>query len=198
MQKKPNLKHLYLPLHLDLEPHLVSCSQFSASSELAVQKTPHSSLTFFHPQSPRLSDSGWHWVDHMQPAWYAACLVCWSRAALVGGITSYVLCCRANMSSLTLSTRRAVLDMSYSTLGQQTSPGSPGHHHSVWEDTNFVYWGWEKPLSKCPRFVKHSSRLYYVVIQYHNLWRHERIECLWSSVVQYSSAGHVHQFHLRL
>lgn len=116
LQVKPNLKHLHLPRHSDLQPHVASCSQLCAIGAFAVQKTPHCSPSFFHPQSAGLSASGWHWVawPHMQPAWYAACLVCWSRAALVGGMASYGLCFRANMSSLASSTLTAVLDRSYS------------------------------------------------------------------------------------
>ena len=116
VQVNPNLKHLHLPRHSDLQPHLANCSQLCATGAFAVQNTPHCSPSFFHPQSAGLSASGWHWVawPHMQPAWYAARLVCWSRAALVGGMASYGLCFRANMSSLASSTLTAVLDRSHS------------------------------------------------------------------------------------
>ena len=116
VQVNPNLKHLHLPRHSDLQPHLASCSQLCATGAFAVQNNPHCSPIFFHPQSAGLSASGWHWVawPHMQPAWYAARLVCWSRAALVGGTASYGLCFRANMPSLASSTLTAVLDRSHS------------------------------------------------------------------------------------
>ena len=115
VQVNPNLKHLHLPRHSDLQPHLASCSQLCATGAFAVQNNPHYSPIFFQPQSAGLSASGWHWVawPHMQAAWYAARLVCWSRAALVGGMASYGLCFRANMSSLA-STLTAVIDRSYS------------------------------------------------------------------------------------
>lgn len=88
---KWNPFYLHLPRHSGLQPHLASCSQLCATGAFAVQKTPHCSPSFFHPQSAG---------PHMQLAWYAARLVCWSRAALVGGMASYGLCFWANKSSL--------------------------------------------------------------------------------------------------
>jgi hypothetical protein len=116
VQVNPNLKHLHLPRHSDLQPHLANCSQLCATGAFAVQNNPHYSPIFFQPQSAGLSATGWHWVawPHMQPAWYAARLVRWSRAALVGGTASYGLCFRANMPSLASSTLTAVLHRSHS------------------------------------------------------------------------------------
>ena len=44
----------------------------------------------------------WHSFDwlQMQPAWYAACLVCWTRVTRVGGFVSYNLYFLADISSL--------------------------------------------------------------------------------------------------
>ena len=86
--------HLHLPPHAVLQPHFISCWQFSAIGGSVVQTICHKESCCFHPQSDGLAIPSWRIVvlPHMQPAWYAARLMCWTKAALVGGITSYDFC----------------------------------------------------------------------------------------------------------
>ena len=85
-----------------------------SNGRVRCEKICHSSPSNCHPQLAGFSISGWHWV-----AWantQTARLVCWSKAALVGGIASQGLCFLVNMSSLASSTVAAVLDLSYTNM----------------------------------------------------------------------------------
>ena len=77
VQVNPNLKHLHLPRHSDLQPHLASCSQLCATGAFAVQNNPHCSPIFFHPQS---AVCFWLTLGCLIP--YAACLICSTLSVL--------------------------------------------------------------------------------------------------------------------